>query len=163
MHMSLSSTIIEIDRIDAIDNVVAVMDACMTDLRGWINVRCEVAEDAIRPQQSFIEQILRKNAPDAALGTWTPPEAAASTSFQHIGIQHHLGARILPELERWGIARPDGWRRVQDSPRRGFIVAIPADTEHKEVLTWLLQLLVQASRVPTTGRWIATVHSGRTK
>ncbi len=160
--MSLSSTVLEIDHIDAIGDVVAVMDACASGLQGWINVRCEVDADSIAPQQSFLEQILRKNAPDAALGTWTPPEAA-TTSFQHIGIQHHLGARLLPELERWGITRPDGWRRIQDSPRRGLIVAIPAATEHKEVLTWLLQMLVQASRVSTTGRWIATVHSGRTK
>ena len=159
--MALKPTIIELDDLDHLDPALEVMRACTTNGRGWMNVQAEIEPDALPSPPSLITQLIRRSSPDAALGTWTPPMAGQPDAPQNLGVQHRYGTKLIPLLDDLGVERPETWRRVQDSPRRGLVVAVPHDTPHDEVLSWLLRLVQAATTLPTTGRWLVACHAGR--
>lgn len=152
--------VVVIDSIEDVAPLLAVMRAATQAGRGWFNVQPEVVDEADVPEVSGLSQFFRRNTPDIALGTWTPPDPQRPGSPQSIGVQHRLGARLLPLFDDFGIDRPDTWRRLQDSPRRGLVVEAPHDTPHDEVVRWLLTVIRSATRVATTGRYRAVVHHG---
>jgi hypothetical protein len=81
------------------------------------------------------------------LATWHPGERSA-------GIEHSTGPKVARRVDV-----PTGWRVIQDHPRRGLVVRVPAEVADAEVLRWLVELGEALSQVPTSGRWIAEVHS----
>lgn len=159
--MALQPTMIDIEDLEHLDPLIDVMEACTAVGRGWINVQPEVEPEHLPPPASLLQHLMRRNSPDIALGTWTPPSAARTGEPQHLGVQHRHGARLIPLLDEFRVERPETWRRVQDSPRRGLVVDVPHDTPHAEVASWLLRLVEAATPLPTTGRWIVAHHAGR--
>jgi hypothetical protein len=157
--MALRPEIIVIDDPDHVADVLDAMAGFARRGQGWVNVQPEVAPDALPPARSALTQYFRRNSPEAALGTWMSAPAGAAEAT--LGVQHALGARIGPHLGDWQLALHDGWRRTQDSPRRGLLVAVPADEAHARVLRWLLDVTLHATRPETTGRWEASLYAGR--
>ena len=54
-------------------------------------------------------------------------------------MQHAAGERVRQRLITAGVGVPEGWRIVQDHPRRGLIVTPSPDTSHHDVLAWTLE------------------------
>ena len=60
-----------------------------------------------------------------------------------------------------GVALPEGWRRMQDHPKRGLVlVPTPGSTaeELDAVLAWLLRATAALCPVRRTGEWRAYVY-----
>lgn len=139
------------------------MDRFTATHHGWINIQPEIPEENVPPAPSILSQFFRSSAPVIALATWTPPEDKQPNGPQTIGMQHRLGNKVVPLLDDLGVSRPDDWRRIQDSPRRGLVVSVPATTPHDEILQWLMRLTRAATRAESTGMWLAAIHTGRAK
>ncbi len=159
--MALHPQIIELDDRDRIEPVLDAMATFTRAGRGWVNLQPEIAPDAVPPARSALTQYFRRNSPEAALGTWMPPPTDSPDAPQNLGVQHALGARLSPLLEDWHLALAAGWRRSQDSPRRGLLVTVPSDEPHASVLRWLLDVTLLATVPETTGRWQVSLYTGR--
>ena len=159
--MALRPEHLVIDDPEQLDEVLGIMATFTERGRGWINVQPEVPPDAAPAHRSALSQLFRRNSPEAALGTWMPPSTDSPDEPQNLGVQHALGERIAPHLADWNVALGASWQRLQDSPRRGLLVAVPASEPHDVVLRWLLDVVLIATRPETTGRWHVAVYVGR--
>ena len=124
---------------------------------GWINFDAGVDKDVPVPSRSLLGNVLAARGPDLPHCSWVP-EANAPTS---IGIQHASGTRALARLANAGMPLPAGWQRLQDHPRRGLVLAVPASAapdDLDELLVWLLRAGHELSTVPLNGYWLATMH-----
>ena len=63
---------------------------------------------------------------------------------------------------QWAIL-PDGWRQVQDHPKRGIVLeARPGTTPDPDAtLEWMLAALQALTPMPLTGLWRATFYPRR--
>jgi len=157
--MALHPEIVIIDDPAHVESVLDAMNGFAERGQGWVNVQPEISPDAVRPTRSGLTQYFRRNSPDAALGTWMAPPAGGAEA--NLGLQHALGERIGPHLDGWNLALREGWRRVQDSPRRGLLVSVPASESLEVVLGWLLDVTSLATRPETTGHWTVSLYPGR--
>ncbi len=162
MAMKIQPTVVMIQDLDDVSEVLAAMADAARKGRGWVNVQSEPVDETEVPPTSALTQFFRRNTPDLALGTWTPPDPQRPGSPQSLGVQHRLGAKLLPLFDDFGIERPDTWRRLQDSPRRGLVVEVPADHPHDEALRWLLRVIRSATPVATTGRYRVVLNRSTT-
>jgi len=114
--------------------------------RGWVNLQPEVAdiEEADRPG-SF--GIFSSRGPVVPFATWHRGERSA-------GIQHGTGPKVARRIDV-----PEGWRVMQDHPKRGLVVRVPPGVPDDEVLRWLLATGEQLCPAPLLGRWVAEVHT----
>ena len=64
---------------------------------------------------------------------------------------------MLGRLASAGVALPEGWRLVQDHPRRGLVVTPGLRRRHQDVLTWILEAGAVLSAVRLTGEWLAEI------
>jgi hypothetical protein len=135
--------------------------ACMAPLAalpgtGWVNFDAGVAAEIPVPPRSILGSLFTARGPVVPHCSWVPEPGLTS-----IGIQHASGPRALPRLVDAGFPLRPGWRRQQDHPRRGLVVAVPAGADPaalEEVLRWLLSAGAALTTVPLTGYWMATVH-----
>jgi hypothetical protein len=65
---------------------------------------------------------------------------------------------VLARLATAGLVLPEGWKLVQDHPRRGLVVAPARGAGSESVLGWLLEAGTILSAVRLTGDWQAEVH-----
>ena len=117
------------------------------DERGWVNLQPGVAEEDVPPPTSSLFGLFSARGPAVPLCTWHRGERSA-------GVQHATGPKAASRIDV-----PPGWRVVQDHPRRGLVVRVPADVEDVEVLRWLVDVGIRLCPVPTTGRWLAELHA----
>jgi len=138
--------------------VVATMDAMAAGERGggWVNLSPAVDPDDVPPSPTF--RIFSVRGRIVPLCTWAPPERGRrAPSAASIGVQHGTGTRVVPLLAEVGVAVPDGWRVMQDQPKRGLVIAVPDSVVHDDVLVWLLQA-GDALCPLRYDRWRAAVH-----
>jgi len=146
--------------------VLARMGALTAAASGWINVR-PIIEAEHEPSPPGPLSIFGGSIHKVPTGTWMPGkvERSGSIGATRIGLQHAGGPRVAAKLRELGLALPEGWRVVQDHPRRGLVAKLPAGTDDAEVLDWLLRAAGALCAVPHTGRWRAEVfevtRSGR--
>lgn len=159
--MALHPEIIELEDREHLDPVLEAMQSFTRQGKGWVNIQPEVSPDAVPATRSALTQYFRRNSPEASLGTWMPPPTDTPDGPQHLGVQHALGARISPLLAEWHLELAEGWRRAQDSPRRGLLVTVPSDEPHETILRWLLDVTLLATVTETTGRWHVSLYVGR--
>jgi hypothetical protein len=125
---------------------------------GWINFSPGLDVDEPPESGTGLGALLGGRGPTVPLATWTPARRKDPTT---IGIQHGEGPRAIRLLAERGVPLPDGWRTVQDHPRRGLVVVVPAGDTAAEldgVLGWLLRAAGALCPVPRTGEWRAYVH-----
>jgi len=139
--------------------VTGRMDALAAAGHGWVNLFPEVSEDDLDadadPPSSGLAGLLRGGGPRVPMGTWV---AATGRRRASVGLQHGLREKVKARLQDHGIAPPVGWSVVQDHPRRGVVVELPATTAPEEALAWLMEAVDDLCPFQLTGQWLAEVH-----
>jgi hypothetical protein len=122
--------------------VVAALDP-----KGWVNLRPKVDpdDDPGVPSNALLG-MFGARGPAVPLCTWHPGDRLA-------GVEHGTGPKVARRIEL-----PVGWRVVQDHPRRGLVVAVPAQVEAEDVLAWLVATGDALCQVPYSGTWLADVR-----
>ena len=142
--------------------LLAAMATAQASGTGWINVEPIIDEDHEPPQPGPFA-FLGGSTHKVPTVTWLPgkPTPNSTAKSTTIGLQHAAGPRVAWHLRDLGCPIPEGWRVTQDHPRRGLVVLVPADADNRAVMDWLLRAATLVSTVPSTGRWLASVHAGR--
>lgn len=143
-----------------VDRMAAQTDAGA----GWINLLPEVEEDSDVPPSGGLLSFLSARGPSIPLATWsagTPTKRGPGRPS--IGLQHSGGPKALNRLAGMGLVLGPGWIKVQDHPRRGLVVTVPAGQDHDELLHWLLSAAHALSAAPLTGDWVAEVYNGKSR
>jgi len=94
--------------------------------------------------------------PALPVGTWVP--ATSGQGPTSLGVQHPVGRKVGHELGEAGLRPDPSWKGIQDHPRRGLVLEIPADTPPATVMAWLLPVLTHLSPIALTGDWRATLE-----
>jgi hypothetical protein len=141
--------------------LLAQMAKISSTRTGWINVE-PVIEEEHEPPGPGPFAFLGGSTHKVPIVTWMPGKLLANGTPKPttVGLQHATGPRLALKLRDVGLALPEGWRITQDHPRRGLVAMVPADADDAVVMDWLLRSATFASMVPTTGRWMASVHAG---
>jgi hypothetical protein len=128
---------------------------------GWINVQ-PVIEEEHEPPPPGPFAFLGGSTHHVPTITWMPGKRAANGTVKPttVGLQHASGPRVAWRLRDLDCPLPEGWRVTQDHPRRGLVALVPADSDNREVIDWLLRAATLVCGVPATGRWTASVHAG---
>lgn len=143
-------------RVPVVDRMVAMA----ADRRGWLNLSpgLDVDPDQAPAPQSPLAAIFSGRGPTVPLGTWTPAQGRDPST---VGIQHGEGPKTVARLDEWGAPVPEGWRVMQDHPKRGLVVATPAAATADEldgVLAWLLRAMGALCAWPRSGEWRALCY-----
>ena len=142
--------------------VVAKMEQLTSAGKGWINLLPEVEPGAEVPPSSGLFSLFTARGPSVPLGTWSAgAEGKRGPGRPSIGVQHGSGPKAVARLARLGLALPPGGIKVQDHPRRGLVLTVPAALPHDDALQWLLWAIRALSTAPLTGHWLAQVYTGR--
>ncbi|HUY23264.1 MAG TPA: hypothetical protein VMV22_13085 [Acidimicrobiales bacterium] len=147
-------------RVEDTGAVVRAMDDLATRHDGWLNLHPHVRpEDEPPPQRGLGTMLLAGAVHDVPVCTWVAGKVGRNgVQPDSVGVQHAVGTRVLARLTSAGVGLPEGWRLVQDHPRRGLVVTPPTHADHGAVLTWLLEAGMVVSAVRLTGDWRAEVH-----
>jgi hypothetical protein len=140
--------------------VVDRMVTLGTSRTGWVNFTPGLDVDEPPPPRSTLSQIFGARGPDVPLATWNPQGRPDRDPFS-VGIQHAQGPKILNLLRENGLGPPETWRRLQDHPKRGLVLAAPPTTDRDELdamLDWLLMATGFLCPVRRTGEWRAMVY-----
>ncbi|HMC51119.1 MAG TPA: hypothetical protein VKI64_00040, partial [Acidimicrobiales bacterium] len=95
--------------------------------------------------------------PPVPLCTWTPPDRRKAAPHALIGVQHGTGARLAKRLAELEVPLAEGWRVVQDEPKKGLVVAVPDGEGDDTVLRWLLATGAALCPFPYSS-WVAAVY-----
>ncbi len=144
------------DPLEIVDFVGTVPDALLRAAagrvragQGWVNLIPLVDDPEDVPRPSVWASIFGARGPAIPVCTWTR---------ESVGIQHGMSTRAGAVLREAGITLPDGWRPVQDSPRRGIVIEIPPDADPELVVTWLVRAGTALSTVLLTGDWRGVIY-----
>lgn len=128
-----------------------VLDAVLGPERStterWANLSLEIDEDRY-VEDNVLFSVVAARGPSAPLATVTAPIGGKRPQAAAVGIQHRAGTKALEQLHEAGVVQPEIWRLVQDHPRRGLVLAIPADAPVPEVAKWLLDAMTVLNRAP---------------
>lgn len=137
-----------------LDEVCAVMAEMADRRRPFMNVRPAVDEERIPKPMAGILGLFSNRVPVLPVGTWVPaPDGKGPTS---LGVQHPTGRKVGKELGEAGLRPDPTWKGIQDHPKRGLVLEIPADTAPTAVLAWLLPVMIHLSPITLDGEWRAT-------
>lgn len=130
--------------------------------RGWVNLQPGVREEDAPPQASGLAFLFASSVHDVPVCTWVAGRTSrhGEVAPDSLGVQHAAGTRIVARLPDMGFALGQGWRWVQDNPRRGLVVLTPPGTPAAVQLQWLLGVGAGLSTVTLTGDWLATAYEG---
>jgi hypothetical protein len=145
-------------REDHRDAVVDRMVLMASAGAGWINFTPGLDLDVPPAPRSPLASLLTARGPTVPLGTWMPRQGRDPST---VGIEHPEGPRAIAQLAERGVALPQGWRVLQDHPKRGVVLAVTAGDEPAELdstLDWLLTATGVLCPWPRTGEWRALCH-----
>lgn len=142
------------------DSVVVEM-AHLTDSGGWITLLPGVmSEDVPPPRGGLFSLFSSRSGFEVPEATWFPPDRPGKPV--QIGVRHDHGPKAVAYLSDRGNPVPRGWRKAMDHPKRGLVVEVPASTDHREVIDWLLSAAILLTRVPLEEDWLARIHQAST-
>ncbi len=142
--------------------VLAHMDTLGAAHRGWINFFPQVREEDEPDPAVGLGSFFSASGPQVPVCTWVAGKTGRKgIEPDTVGIEHATGTKTVARLATLGVAVPEGWRWVQDHPRRGLVVRVPVGVAHATELSWLLEAGAALSRIRLTGRWEARVRPGR--
>lgn len=141
--------------IDDLGPLAAVLDDLTAAGAGWVNLTPEVEPGAEPPPRTFVALIFSGRGAAVPLVTWTAPDRPGGRVS--VGIQHGAGPKALARLADAEHALPAGWTKLNDHPRRGLVLTVPADVAPADVVAWLLGAATVLSPAPLTGHWLAKV------
>jgi hypothetical protein len=148
----------EDNRAPVVSRMLAMADA----RQGWVNFTPGLDMDYPPPARSALVNLFGARGPDVPLATWTPP-SRGDREPSTVGIQHAQGPKVADRLAGLGLAIPEGWRTLQDHPKRGLVCAVPTigadDADELDgVLDWLLHATGALCPLPRTGEWRALCY-----
>jgi hypothetical protein len=157
--MAIDPIVLEFDE-NRREAVVEQMVTMASEGRGWLNLSpgLDLDPDEAPEPRGVLGSIFTSRGPTVPLGTWTPAQGRDPST---VGIQHGEGPKAVRLLAEWGAPVPEGWRVLQDHPKRGLVVVTPSSTEPGEldgVLAWLLRAAGKLCSWPRTGEWQALVY-----
>ncbi len=120
------------------------------DTHRWCNLSFEVDEELAPEPDSVLFGFLAARGPSSPLTTVMSARGGKRPHGPQLGIQHRAGPRCAEQLREASLELPDGWRVVQDHPRRGLVVALPDSTTVEEIAAWVLPAMHILNRAPTT-------------
>jgi hypothetical protein len=123
--------------------------------KGWVNLSPGLDMDDAPSPQSPLGSIFSSRGPTVPLATWTPAQGREPAT---IGIEHGEGPKAEDMLAETGVPVPEGWRVVQDHPKRGIVVQVPGGTGEDAMLDWLLRAAGVLCAWPRTGEWRALCY-----
>lgn len=129
--------------------------------RGWINLSPGLDMDESPAPQSVFSSVFASRGPTVPLATWTPAQGRDPAT---IGIEHGEGPKAENLLADQGVPIPEGWRVVQDHPKRGLVVQVPGQSPDQPgdpldaMLVWLLRAGGALCAWPRTGEWRALCY-----
>lgn len=141
--------------------VVEHMAAMAAAGDGWINLSPGLDVDVPPPERSGLASLFGSRGPVVPLGTWTAPGRRDPAT---VGVQHGQGPKVVALLAERGVTVPEGWRPLQDHPKRGVVLVPPAGTSAAAldgVLAWLLRATGALCPVRRTGQWRAYCYGRR--
>lgn len=142
--------------------VLAQMERLGAGHRGWVNLQPAVREEDAPPPPTPLGMVFSSDLYEVPVCTWVAGHVTRhGVAPDSVGVQHATGPRVVARLASLGVPLPDGWRWVQDHPRRGLVVRPPVGTPYGDELRWLLDAGTTLSGVPLTGTWRALVYEGR--
>lgn len=144
------------------DAVVWHMERLGGAHRGWINVQPAIREEDAPAPPTPLGLMFSADLYEVPVGTWVAGNVTRhGIARDSLGVQHATGPRVVARLASLGHPLPEGWRWVQDHPRRGLVVRPQLGTPHGEELAWLIGAGRLLAAVPLTGKWRALVYEGR--
>lgn len=141
--------------------VVKRMVTMATNREGWANFTPGLDVDFPPPPRPALSGLFTARGPDVPLATWSPPTRPSDREPATVGVQHAQGPRAVQLLAEKGLPLPEGWRRLQDHPRRGLVVAVPHSTDPDVLdttLDWLLRATGLLTPIRRTGEWRALCY-----
>ena len=143
--------------------VIAAMQRLSSAGHGsrWINIGPALSDEqaAHVPVRSGLAAWLSGRGPMVPMATWMPP-AQSSSQMAQVGVEHGTGANALRRLADEGLGLPTEWMTRQDHAKHGIVVDLPPDTDHGEIVTWLVAACRMLSPELALGRrWQAIVHA----
>lgn len=140
--------------------VLSRMEGLATSRSGWVNLQPGIDPADEPPAPSPLAALFGVVSHPVPVLTWVPAHGGRrdADDVDTIGVQHARGGRVLRVLAEAGLALPDGWRPVQDHPRRGVVAELPVGTAPADVLDWLLRVGRLLATLPITGEWRAEFH-----
>lgn len=119
------------------------------DVERWCNLTFAVDEDDPHSTpDSPLFGLLAARGPSNPLATVMGATSGRKSQPAQVGLQHRAGQKVAAQLISSGIGIPDGWRSLQDHPRRGLIIALPDGDCSVEVVRWLLPAMHHLNRAP---------------
>lgn len=144
------------------DAVVAHMARLGAAHRGWVNLQPGIREENAPQPPTALGLIFSSAIHEVPVCTWVAGHSGRNgVEPDSLGVQHATGPRVVSRLASLDVPLPEGWRCVQDHPRRGLVVRTPVGTDHGQQLRWLIAAGAALSGVPLTGEWRALVYEGR--
>ena len=141
------------DQRDEVLEAMAQIDAAG---RGWVNLSPDVDPQDLPPGPGPFA-VFSPFGPPVPLCTWTPPDRGKQAPHAVVGVQHGRGARLAPSLPELGAALREGWRVVQDQPKKGLVVSVPGAEDRDVILRWLIAVGGALCPLPYP-RWVATIY-----
>jgi hypothetical protein len=126
---------------------------------GWINLDPLLDVEDIPEPPSGLTALFTAKGPPIPRATWIAPIRKRRRSEPGtIGMEHGRGRRALPFLADADIHRDASWRTLSDSAKRGLVIALPPESDERDVLTWLLAAANALSTAPLAGRWRGSIY-----
>jgi hypothetical protein len=142
--------------------VVRHMERLGSDHRGWVNLQPGIHEEDAPPPPTPIGLVFSADLYEVPVCTWVAGNVTRhGLAPDSLGVQHATGPRVVARLASLGHPLPEGWRWVQDHPRRGLVARPPVGTGYQEEVAWLIGAGTALCAVPLTGKWRALVYEGR--
>ena len=142
-----------------LDPVVEVMGELAADNSGWLTIDPAVLEEHMPPLPSAFGRLVSNRGPYVPRSTWVPADVERRRPEpMSVGILHATGPRVEARLADKDVPVPERWRAVSDHPKRGLVLYVPIDVDHRDILTWVLDAATALTRVPLTGQWRAAIH-----
>ncbi|NLD78172.1 MAG: hypothetical protein GX643_16065 [Acidimicrobiales bacterium] len=142
--------------VDQIAPATAAVADVLSKAEGWVNLSPEVEPGTEPPRRNLFAAIFSSRGPALPLATVSP--SGTDDGLLALGLQHPGGVKALDTLAAAGHRLPEGWRKVSDHPRRGFVVSAPSTTSPDRIVRWLVDgavLLTDHDLVEITDHWVA--------
>jgi hypothetical protein len=130
--------------------------------RGWVNLQPGIREEDAPTPPTPLGLMFSADLYEVPVCTWVAGNVTRQgPAPDSLGVQHGTGPRVVARLVSLGHPLPEGWRWVQDHPRRGLVVRPPVGAGYAQELAWLIGAGTVLAAVPLTGKWRALVYEGR--
>lgn len=151
--MAITRELIEFDRgstAEVVERLAALPDGA------WVNL------EPVLPQEDLDE--IRARAPHSLVRLFSAKgrripfgTVVAQRDALSVGLEHGVGARVVPLLREQGIHAPSSWRQQQDHARRGVVFAVPRDEDPAVIVAWILDAAAAVAEIPLRGVWSAMI------